>query len=224
MHVPETFTPSKIEDLHEHEPFTKRYGLLFGCRGQWPHHALPRPCDVRISAQRNLLELLESLLGPELTCNPIQHLRAKPPHEPKGNAGPLSTTPWHQDAGVMMEEAEGSDVVTCWLPVGRATRNGLYGSDTGLVETGYLRHLREGGTTIDPELIPSVEPVVAECEKGDLMLMVASPHIDRRPTTRMNVAGRWTCATSQQVNTRDYRSPRLCRPLTVKPRQRDARL
>lgn len=186
----------KIEDLHKHEPFAKRYGLLFGqCReigsGLDIMHYRGRAM-FEFLHNENLLELLESLLGPELTCNPIQHLRAKPPLSQEGNAGPsFHNAPWHQDAGVMMKEAEGSDVVTCWLPVGRATQKmGCMEVIPGLVETGYLRHLRAGGTTIDPEVIPNVEPVVAECEKGDLVLMSRfTPH---RSTPNYSDECRWS--------------------------------
>ena len=186
----------KIADLHEDAPFATRYGLLFAqCReignGLDIMHYRGR-ATFAFLLNENLLELLESLLGPELTCNPIQHLRAKPPLEYEGHAGPsFHNAPWHQDAGVMMEEAEGSDVVTCWLPIGRATQEmGCMEVIPNVVETGYLRHLREGGTTIDPELIPGTEPIVAECELGDIVLMSRfTPH---RSTPNYSDECRWS--------------------------------
>ena len=99
----------------------------------------------------NLLDLLESLLGPELTCNPIQHLRSKPPQAYESREGPsFHNVPWHQDAGVMMPEAEGSNVITCWLPLADAmVEHGCMEVLPGIGETGYLRHRAVGGTTID---------------------------------------------------------------------------
>ena len=116
----------EIADLHEDAPFATRYGLLFK---QSPE--IGRGMDIMhyrgqamfaFLRNENLLDLLESLLGPELICNPIQHLRAKPPQAYENREGPsFHNAPWHQDAGVMMPEAEGSDVVTCWLPLAEAT-------------------------------------------------------------------------------------------------------
>jgi len=73
----------KIQDLHENEPFETRYGQIFSeCkeidkgldimhqRGKAMFEFLHNP---------NLLDVAESLVGPEVTCSPIQHIRAKPP-------------------------------------------------------------------------------------------------------------------------------------------------
>jgi hypothetical protein len=186
----------QLEDLHEDAPFTQRYGLLFKqCKD------IGKNLDIMHYRGRaifdflhnhNLLELLEPLLGPELTCNPIQHLRAKPPLACEGNVGPsFHNAPWHQDAGVMMSEAEGSNIVTCWLPIGDATQEmGCMEVLPGLVETGYLRHQSQGGTTIVPDLMPAIEPVVAACRKGDLVLMSRfTPH---RSTPNYSDQCRWS--------------------------------
>ena len=146
-------------------PFATRYGLLFKQCPEIGHgmdimHYRGRAMFEFLRSE-NLLDLLESLLGPELLCNPIQHLRAKPPQAYENREGPsFHNAPWHQDAGVMMPEAEGSDVVTCWLPLAAATvETGCMEVLPGLVETGYLRHLAAGGTTIAPEAMPQIEPL-----------------------------------------------------------------
>ncbi len=189
-------TEGKLTDLHEDAPFTTRYGLLFNqCKeignGLDIMHYRGRAM-FEFLHNDNLLELLGSLLGPELTCNPIQHLRAKPPVAYEGNAGPsFHNAPWHQDAGVMMAEAEGSNIITCWLPIGNATQEmGCMEVLPGLVETGYLEHQREGGTTIRPQLMPDIEPVVAACNKGDIVLMSCfTPH---RSTPNYSDECRWS--------------------------------
>lgn len=186
----------EIADLHEDAPFATRYGLLFK---QCP--AIGRGMDImhyrgramfKFLRNENLLDLLESLLGPELTCNPIQHLRAKPPQAYENREGPsFHNAPWHQDAGVMMPEAEGSDVVTCWLPLAEATvETGCMEVLPGLVETGYLRHLSAGGTTIAPEAMPQTEPIPLECRRGDVVLMSRfTPH---RSTPNYSDQCRWS--------------------------------
>ena len=186
----------QLADLHEDAPFATRYGLLFK---QCPD--IGREMDIMHYRGRamfaflrneNLLNLLESLLGPELTCNPIQHLRAKPPQAYENRDSPsFHNAPWHQDAGVMMPEAEGSDVVTCWLPLAEATvETGCMEVLPGLVEAGYLRHLAAGGTTIAPEAMPHVEPIPLECKRGDVVLMSRfTPH---RSTPNYSGQCRWS--------------------------------
>ena len=186
----------EIADLHEDAPFATRYGLLFKqCaeigRGMDIMHYRGRAM-FEFLHNENLLDLLESLLGPELTCNPIQHLRAKPPQAYENREGPsFHNAPWHQDAGVMMPEAEGSDVVTCWLPLAEATvETGCMEVLPSLVETGYLRHLAAGGTTIAPEAMPQVEPIPLECKRGDVVLMSRfTPH---RSTPNYSDQCRWS--------------------------------
>ncbi len=69
-----------------------------------------------------LLDAVESIIGPEIYSNPTQHVRLKPPealtpanHETGGVH--LGATPWHQDSGVVMEEADDSEILTVWIPV-----------------------------------------------------------------------------------------------------------
>ncbi|MEZ4655967.1 MAG: phytanoyl-CoA dioxygenase family protein [Caldilineaceae bacterium] len=107
------------------------------------------------------------------------------------HTGPsFHVVPWHQDAGVMMPEAEGSNVVTCWLPLGDATEEmGCMQALPGVFRHGYLRHLR-GGTTIDPALMPDVEPMSLACRKGDVVLMHRlTPH---RSTPNVSDKCRWS--------------------------------
>ena len=186
----------EIADLHEDAPFAARYGLLFKqCpeigRGMDIMHYRGRAMFAFLRNE-NLLDLIESLLGPELICNPIQHLRSKPPQAYENREGPsFHNAPWHQDAGVMMPEAEGSDVVTCWLPLAEATvETGCMEVLPGLVETGYLRHLAAGGTTIAPEAMPQIEPFPLECKRGDVVLMSRfTPH---RSTPNYSDQCRWS--------------------------------
>ncbi len=48
-----------------------------------------------------LLDLVEAFVGPEITCSPIQHIRAKLPTRivSDGDAEAKHVAPWHQDAG-----------------------------------------------------------------------------------------------------------------------------
>lgn len=76
------------------------------------------------AALRNpkVLDAVESLIGGEIYSNPIQHVRIKPPeaqaprHAMEGTL-PLGATPWHQDNGVQMPEADATDMVTVWFAI-----------------------------------------------------------------------------------------------------------
>ena len=71
-----------------------------------------------------LLDCAESILGPEVLSNPIQHVRMKLPRHaihPEGRNGLAGPTPWHQDNGVVVEEADETEMLTVWLALNDAT-------------------------------------------------------------------------------------------------------
>jgi phytanoyl-CoA hydroxylase len=94
-----------------------------------PFHA--GPAVFRMMTDGSLLDSVESLIGPEITSNPIQHVRIKPPAkilDSSENRAHITATGWHQDRAVTLEEADTTRMVTCWLAVTDAT-----------VENGCLR-------------------------------------------------------------------------------------
>ena len=71
-----------------------------------------------------LLDVVEQLIGPELTSNPIQHVRLKPPSVKLDLAearAHITATDWHQDRAVALEDADQTDMVTVWLAMTDAT-------------------------------------------------------------------------------------------------------
>ena len=69
-----------------------------------------------------LLDAVGSIIGPEIYSNPTQHVRMKPPEaltplNPDTGHAQLGATPWHQDNGVVTEDADGTDILTVWIPV-----------------------------------------------------------------------------------------------------------
>ena len=87
-----------------------------------PFHFGPAVFEMITCAR--LLDLVEGLIGPEITSNPIQHVRLKPPvgelHKDEIRAH-VGGTDWHQDRGVGHEEADGTTMVTVWLAITDAT-------------------------------------------------------------------------------------------------------
>ncbi len=69
-----------------------------------------------------LLDAVESIIGPEIYSNPVQHVRLKPPerltpNNPATGHVQMGATPWHQDSGVVTAEADESEILTVWIPV-----------------------------------------------------------------------------------------------------------
>ncbi|MDQ2088879.1 phytanoyl-CoA dioxygenase family protein [Marimonas arenosa] len=87
-----------------------------------PFHFGPAVFDM-ITCRR-LLDMVEDLIGPEITSNPIQHVRLKPPL-PDLRAGEIRAhiggTDWHQDKAVAHEDGDNTRMVTVWLAITDAT-------------------------------------------------------------------------------------------------------
>ncbi|EDQ32540.1 Protein involved in biosynthesis of mitomycin antibiotics/polyketide fumonisin [Hoeflea phototrophica DFL-43] len=91
-------------------------------RPDTPFHFGPAVFDM-ITAPR-LLDLVECLIGSEITSNPIQHVRLKPPAPTLSgveNRAHIMMTDWHQDRAVAHEEGDRTDMVTVWLAISDAT-------------------------------------------------------------------------------------------------------
>jgi len=70
-----------------------------------------------------ILDIAESLLGPEITSSPVQHTRIKPPQvaiEGQALDSNVAKTNWHQDEAVI-EEVDDIDMLTVWVAMTDAT-------------------------------------------------------------------------------------------------------
>ena len=188
------FAQGKITDLCENENFSTRLARLYEqcpqitdgmdimyMRGEAMFNFLRTP---------NLLEAVEGLVGPEITCNPIQHIRAKVP-DTLSKSG-FYNVPWHQDIGVTLEEATNSHIVTCWMALVDATvENGCMEVISGVHHNGELaHHSGEGGTTIVPAVLPDVKPTPVPVKAGGFVFMHRStPH---RSTPNFTNGVRWS--------------------------------
>jgi phytanoyl-CoA hydroxylase len=87
-----------------------------------PFHFGPAVFDM-IRTPR-LLDLVEELIGPEITSNPIQHVRLKPPAtnlRGSERRAHIMATDWHQDRAVAHAEGDRTKMVTVWLAITDAT-------------------------------------------------------------------------------------------------------
>jgi len=114
----------RIDDTFSGEPFETRLARL--CRQDIETY---RQADhlVDIAAvlgeetfhflrNERLLDLIEAIIGPEITCSPIQHVRCKLPADLWDGASSY-VAPWHQDAQVHTEEADKHFILTVWVPL-----------------------------------------------------------------------------------------------------------
>jgi len=87
-----------------------------------PFHA--GPAVFGLLTDERLLDVVESLIGPEITSNPIQHVRIKPPAVQLDDSeirAHITATHWHQDRAVALKEADRTRMVTAWVAVTDAT-------------------------------------------------------------------------------------------------------
>lgn len=186
----------KLSDLFENEPFERRYAMLFqqcpeiGAQMDIMH--LRMESLYQFLKNDRLLDIVECLLGSELTCNPIQHLRAKLPSTLLGNqSDTFQNVPWHQDAGVTLEEADFSNIITFWIPLVDVTeKSGCMEVMPGAFKLGQLKHQAEGGTTIVHEQLPQMTPQPVPCRKGGMVIM--NKYTPHRGTLNQSNHVRWT--------------------------------
>ncbi|MEZ5450951.1 MAG: phytanoyl-CoA dioxygenase family protein [Thiolinea sp.] len=111
------------------------------------------PAIFAIVTSPRVLDLVESLIGPEITSNPIQHVRIKPPQRLLPDAevrAHITYTDWHQDRGVVHAEADNTRFVTVWVAITDAT-----------VENGCLQVIPGPHTQLYPHC-PKVQTAIAD--------------------------------------------------------------
>ena len=126
-----------------------------------------------------LLDIVESVIGPEIYSNPVQHTRIKPPARYLPDTvtdSNIAATTWHQDAGVINPEADGTDMLTVWLAVTDATtENGCLVAERGSHRDNLTLHCpgtAASATTYIPESIIDHDRVVSlEVEAGAVVLL-----------------------------------------------------
>jgi phytanoyl-CoA hydroxylase len=150
-----------------------------------------------------LMDLLEPLLGGEIYCNPVQHTRIKLPRSvgevqtPAQRAtGLTDTTFWHQDAGVVLPEADRTFTVTVWIAMNDATvENGCLLYARSSHRSGLAFHCPTTAKpglagTIPEEWIDGETAVPAPARRGDVLLHVPLTKHRSLPNTSNGI--RWS--------------------------------
>ncbi|MGD9711415.1 MAG: phytanoyl-CoA dioxygenase family protein [Thermomicrobiales bacterium] len=226
------FAQGKIASTYADLPFSDRLIRIYEESGtvhpQYFDFSLPQnniqpdtpmwtgPAVFAMLRHPKLLDAVESIIGPEIYSNPVQHIRIKPPESRLPKAldraalASILQTPWHQDQGVIKEEADDSDIVTVWFPLRDATEeNGCLAvvpksHQEGLVphcpasaenQTGFGVHIKEkviAGRTVLPVPVKAGSALFLTKETIHSSLSNTSDHVRISFDLRYNPIGQPT--------------------------------
>ena len=110
-----------------------------------------------------MLDIVEQLIGPEITSNPIQHVRLKPP-VPDLHATEvrpyIARTDWHQDRGGALSDADDTAMVTVWMAASDATKaNDCLQVIPRTTETGLLPHCGKSQIAIADNFLDETQAI-----------------------------------------------------------------
>lgn len=188
----ELYQNSEISSTYADLPFGKRLIEIYKESGkvhaQYFDFSLPQadvkadtpfwagPAVFRMLRNEKLLDAVESLIGPEIYSNPVQHVRLKPPEHlcPKNEKGQvqLGKTPVHQDNGVVNPEADNSTILTVWFPLWDANvENGCLVVWPGSHRQGLLDHCPSDIGLKIPGKFVQGKAISAEMKRGSALFM-----------------------------------------------------
>ena len=142
---------------------------------------------------KRLLDLIEGLIGPEICCSPMTHIRAKLPSNLEQGRN-SNVVFWHQDAIFFHEEADTTFVLTVWIPLCDTTE-----------ENGCLRvmpRIHKHRTVYWGDSLPDGDWVSVPMKKRDVIFIHKLTPIRRVRITQMRSVGAWIYATRKEVRPR----------------------
>jgi phytanoyl-CoA hydroxylase len=136
--------------------------LVNGAVDPQTYHAWFGPALFHLQCNGRLLDVVESLIGPEIASSPVQQMRIKPPQATVGEANVthsnVGITTWHQDTVAVLPEAEDTDQITVWVAITDADEeNGCLVSIPGSHREGS--HPHEAGAIAREPTVP--EAIIA---------------------------------------------------------------
>ena len=144
-----------------------------------PMHVGPAVFDL--ITHRRMLDVVEHLIGGEILCSPIQHVRIKPPEHLlsqkfHGKNTMVSATEWHQDQGVATVDVDHTEMLTVWFPVFDASiENGCLCVVPESHKRGLLLHCpSKPGQVFDlriPEVLRGADGIPVQMKRGSALFM-----------------------------------------------------
>jgi ectoine hydroxylase-related dioxygenase (phytanoyl-CoA dioxygenase family) len=134
----------RLEDLYEDQPFERRLArICTTLEGEvesfWHFSGDKYKSEGMFSVMTHpaILDIVESVIGPEILAHPQFNLRAKLPGQE------VTVVPWHQDLAYLMREAEDTFLVNFWIPLVDATvENGCMEVIAGSHKCDLIQHDR----------------------------------------------------------------------------------
>ena len=135
------------------------------------HGKLRTAAMFDILTNPDLLDVVESVIGPEILAHPQFNLRAKLPHQDAG------VVPWHQDLGYLEADAEETFMVNFWIPLVDATpENGCMEVIAGSHRAPLIAHAAGMGPAgnfkgLEDDQLPSGERAMCPVRQGGVVLL-----------------------------------------------------
>ncbi|HLI00126.1 MAG TPA: phytanoyl-CoA dioxygenase family protein [Acidimicrobiales bacterium] len=135
---------------------------------------LLEPEVFALLAAPRLLDVVASVIGLPVWLSPVGHVRVKTPEAAGARQDGLTgRVPWHQDNGVLLPEADETEILTVWIPLVAVTRTSgalqVHPSPRGTALAGHCPS--QGGPSIPGSQLPEGEPVVMEMRPGSVLFM-----------------------------------------------------
>jgi len=156
-----------------------------------PMHFGPAVFDM-ITAPA-LLDLVGDLIGPEITSNPIQHVRIKPPErqldkdEVRAHVG---GTDWHQDRAVALTEADQTEMITVWIAISDARMDNGCLQVARKMPDGMLPHCPKRQTAIADGYLDTTEALALPVTSGGVVIL--DPMLPHASLPNLSDGIRWS--------------------------------
>jgi phytanoyl-CoA hydroxylase len=175
-HARRAYRAGRLADPFESEPFDRRLALLHAAMDADDAGELWRAVHGKhqksagmfaIITHPALLDVVESLIGPEILAHPQFNARAKLPHQQ------ATVVPWHQDLGYLHDDADETFMVNFWIPlVDAPMESGALQVIPGSHRWGRIPHETIDGYLGIPEpALPPHQVVDCPLEIGDALLI-----------------------------------------------------
>ncbi|MCZ6633886.1 MAG: phytanoyl-CoA dioxygenase family protein [bacterium] len=181
--IQEMYAAGLLEDLFENEPFERRLAravksvqdassasfgdpLFKGLTGKLKTEGM-----FAVVTHPGILDIVESLIGPEILAHPQFNIRPKLPNQD------VSVVPWHQDLGYLEPDATETFMVNSWIPLVDATvENGCMEVIAESHRMPLIEHVHKLGPAgnfkgIVDEALPGGEQVACPVRKGSVLLI-----------------------------------------------------
>jgi hypothetical protein len=192
----ELFASGEISSTYDELPFGERVTRIYAesgrAHGQYFDFSLPfsdvredtpfwcGPAVLNAFTAEPLLDVVESLIGPEIYSNPVQHVRIKPPESelPRNQQGKpvIGATQWHQDHGVVTPDADETNMLTVWFslydtPIEAGPLKVVPGSHKGGLRAHCANYRGHGGREIPEKLFEVERTRPLPTARGDMICL-----------------------------------------------------